>query len=189
MKPTRILIILLVFTLLLAACGGGSKEATPVAGTPPSTQTASALQIVDATYGRGLDDEMGATETGSRFEPDQNIYLSVKLEGNPKEGVVSADFYHGDERIADASVDLAQSREDQGVLFVVGGNTQVGFSLTHDDPFPISDQYYTDVYLDGEKAASYPFEIVRPAAALAPQIRDVALAARGHRYLRPHRPG
>jgi serine protease Do len=103
---------------------------------------------------------------GNEFGPDETVYLSVKLKGNPKEGVISARFYYKNQEITRASLDLAQSRED-GLVVVLGGNTLVGFTLSHDDPFPAGDEYEARLFVDDNAAGTYNFSVTGPAVAAA----------------------
>ena len=80
MKKHVLLFTLLALAMIVAACG----KAEP-AGPP---------EVVEATFARGLSAQMEPVNPGSEFEPDQTVYLSVKLKGNPKEGVVSARFFY-----------------------------------------------------------------------------------------------
>ncbi len=163
------LIFVLTLAFLLAACGG--SEATPTATNPttpsstPSTDTstdtsASKLEIIEATFAHGLDENMGPVDPGDTFKPDETIYLSIKLKGKPKEGVVTARFMYGDQEIAEASVDLAEAWAEEGLVFAIGGNAQVGFTLTHDNPFPPGDAYVAKVYLNGKPAGEHRFQVV-----------------------------
>jgi len=148
------LVSLVFILLLLAACGGGGASAdTPVA-------EASVLEVVSATYAHGLDDEMGPIDPGSEYAAEDTVYLSVALKGNPRRGIVAARFYFGDQEITEVSLDLEELWEEQGMLFVVGGNTQVGFTLEPTSPFPTGDTYFTKLYLDGKQVATYPFVVV-----------------------------
>ena len=153
MRKHILVATLFVLAIAAAACG----KAEP-AGPP---------EIVEATFARGLSDQMEPVNPGNEFEPDQTVYLSVKLKGNPKEGVVSARFFYKEDEITRASLDLAQSRED-GVIIVLGGNTLVGFTLTHEQPFPAGDEYEARLFVNDEPAATYDFAVTGPAAAAVP---------------------
>ena len=166
MKRIAQLISLMTLIFLLVACGGGEGASEPVASTadapaptPRSDETAS-LEILEAAFAHGLDDNMGPVDPGNQFQPDETVYLSITLKGKPKEGVVSARFMYGDQEIAEASVDLAEAWKEEGLIFAIGGNTQVGFTLTHDQPFPPGDDYKAKVYLNGKPAGEYAFEVV-----------------------------
>ncbi|MBN1815040.1 MAG: serine protease, partial [Anaerolineae bacterium] len=86
--------------------------------------------------------------------------------GNPKEGVVSARFYYRGDEITRASLDLAQSRED-GLVIALGGNTLVGFTLSHDNPFPAGDEYEARLFINDEPAGTYKFVVSGRAEAAA----------------------
>jgi hypothetical protein len=129
--------------IVVASCGGGGKVDFEVAG---------------ATFAHGLTDEMQAENPGSDFAPDETVYLSLTVKGRPKSGTVTAKFYYNDELIAEAGVNLGDV--NSGVLFSVGESTYVGYTLTHDNPFPVGDGYRADVYYEGEKQGTYPFRVV-----------------------------
>jgi len=151
MRRSISLILLLALALLLASCGGSDA---------PDQETPAKLEITEVTFAHGLDENMGPIDPGNTFQPDEPVYLAIKLKGKPKEGVVTARFMYGDQEITEASVDIAESLKEQGAILVIGGNTQVGFSLTHDNPFPVGDTYKAKVYLDGKPAGEYSFSVV-----------------------------
>ena len=177
----------MLVTLVLAACGG--QESTPSAekssndANAPSATTApteipanSDLRIQDVVFTHALNEDMTPTDVADSYSPDQEIFISVKLDGNPKKGVVSATFFYGDQNIADAQVDLAQTRDEQGVIFVIGGDTYVGFTLSHDNPFPPSKNYRVALALDGEPAGEYEFQVAPPADAIPSKLLSATLA-------------
>jgi hypothetical protein len=204
MKRKRVLLVLglALIMLLTLSCGGG-KEAPPaitvvvtatstqsavitvvVTSPPPEvTPTVEAVQppagevgveIKEATFAHGLTEDMQPTNPGADFAPDETVYLSLRLNGRPKEGVVTSRFYWGDSLIADAGVDLADV--NSGVLFSVGEDTYVGYTLTHDDPFPISDQYRAEVSYNDQPLGIYSFRVAPPAEAIPSQVKQVTLA-------------
>ncbi len=65
---------------------------------------------------------------------------------------------------------------NSGVIFSVGESTYTGFSLTHENPFPISSDYTVEAFLDGELLGVYPFEVVPPAEAIPSEITEMVLA-------------
>ena len=173
MRRYPLLTWILALALLLAACGGDAP-ATPAASSGESAAATSAqettpeLEILEATFAHGLDENMGPIDPGNIFQPDEPVYLAIKLKGKPKEGIVSARFMYGDQEIAEASVDIAESLKEQGVLLVIGGNTQVGFTLSHDNPFPPGDAYKAKVYLNGRPAGEYAFVVTGEGADASP---------------------
>lgn len=173
----RKLFILTTLILLLAAC---SQYAPPASTEPRGVSAAApargALTIQEVVFTHHLNDDMTPSDEADAFDPEQEVYMSVKLDGNPKKGVVSAAFYYGDQNIANAQVDLAQSRDDQGVIFVIGGDTYVGFTLSHDTPFPPSPNYRTTIALDGEPAGEYKFQVIPPADAIPSKLLSATLA-------------
>jgi len=168
----RFVMLFLILTMLVSACGGG--KATPTAApkgeaaATPTTAPAS-IEVESVTFAHGLTEKMTPIDPGNEFGPNDTVYLSVKLKGNPKSGVVSADFRYGDQEIASAKVDLAQARKEQGVIFAIGGNTFVGFTMTHEKPLPPGDTYRVDVEANGVPVGSYTFKVTgKVAAATAP---------------------
>jgi hypothetical protein len=169
MKRIVLLLMVLLLLLLTAACGGSDAPAasdaaaTPAEGASTAEETSSEapvkLEILEAVFAHGLDEDMGPVDPGNVFQPGEPIYLSIKLKGAPKEGVVTARFMYEDQEIAEASVDIGEAFENEGLLFVIGGNTQVGFTLTPSAPFPPGDAYKAKVYLNGKPAGEFGFVI------------------------------
>ncbi len=143
-----------VLALMVAACGGGSDEPEG----PP--------EILDATYARSLGEQMEPIDPGSEFLPEETVHLSATLDGNPREGVVGVRFIYGNQEITEVSLDLAELWQEEGLIFMVGGNTLVGFTLTPDDPFPVGNEYEARLYVNGTPAGTYGFEVVGPGGAL-----------------------
>jgi hypothetical protein len=140
-----------------ASCGGGDS-----------------FEITGATFTHGLTAEQQAADPGSEFAPSETVCLSLTLKGRPKSGTVTAKFYYHDAMIAEAGVDLADV--NSGVIVSVGESTYVGYTLTHDEPFPIGTSYRADVYYGGTKQGTYPFSIVPPTGAIPSKIASATLA-------------
>ncbi len=168
MKKYALWNVLLIVVLLLTACGGGgntSSTTSPTDNTTPTAEAArSAIEVLDVTFAHGLSEEMAPIDPGNEFAPDETIYLSVKVKGTPKKGTVSATFYYGDQEIASATVDIAQARKEQGLIFSIGGNTYVGFTLSHPNPFPPGEDYNAKVSVNGAPIGVYTFKVVGSAA-------------------------
>jgi hypothetical protein len=141
-SKTRTLWILVgVITFLFVSCGGSDK-----------------FEVESVTLCHGLTSEMEAKDPGDTFKPDEKIYVALKLNGRPKEGVVTAKFYFGEQFIDEASYDLADL--NSGVIFSVGESTNVGFHLAPAEPFPVSDDYFVELYHGDEKIGTYEFSVV-----------------------------
>ena len=147
----RVLVLVLIISMVLISCGGAKPSGPP--------------EVLAADFAQRLSEQMEPINPRTEFQPNDTVYLSVKLKGSPKKGVVSARYYHKDSEITRASVDLEQSRKESGNLIVLGGNTLVGFTLTPDSPFPAGDEYRADVYMDDAKVGSYKFSIAGAAPA------------------------
>jgi hypothetical protein len=198
----RLVLGLALIVLVMVSCGGGGATPTPIvlvvtaapsgaavitvvvtSPPPEATPTGEAAQpppavtgieIKEATFAHGLTEDMQPVDPGSDFRPDETVYLSLQLKGRPEEGVVTSRFYWHDSLIAEASVDLADV--NSGVLFSVGEDTYVGYTLTHDEPFPLSDQYRAEVFYGDQPAGTHPFRVVAPAEAIPSEVKEVTLA-------------
>jgi len=175
MRKHRLLTMCLVLAVITAACGGGGPQAPE------------AVEVLEATFAHGLSEQMEPVNPGNEFQPDETVYLSIKLKGNPKEGVVNTRFFYKDEEITRVSLDLGQMRQEQGIIFVLGGNTLLGVTLTHDQPFPAGDEYRADVFVNDAAAGSYKFKVLGPVA--APVAPTEAPAATPTQPVAPARPG
>ncbi len=207
-----VLLSLLLLLPILAGCGSGTTTPAPTVGatptarhtsatvavTPPTprpepTATAKAsakptagVQILKATFAHGLTEEMEPQNPGEDFQPDQTVYLSLKIKGRPKKGLVGARFYWHDQLIAKANVDL--SDVNSGVLFSIGENTYAGFTLTHKKPFPISNNYHAAVSYDGKPFGDYSFHVVPGSDAIPTKVSKVTLARGADKDYNPVKP-
>jgi len=175
----------------VAGCGGGNATPTPIvivvtsppSGAEPTAEPTaevaeppapSGIEILDATFAHGLGEEMQPIDPGSEFTPDETVNLSLKIKGRPKEGVITARFFWYDAPISEASVDLADA--NSGLLFSFGEDTNVGYSLTPELPFPLSDQYSALVFFNDELVDAYAFRVVPPPDAIPSTVSSVTLA-------------
>jgi len=187
---------LLLLLALLAGCGGEAPTAIVVVDTPvpppaeitvvvtppppeatPTTEPGpptAGIEILEATFAHGLGDSMEPVNPGADFARDETVYLSLKIKGRPKEGTVLARFYFRDTFIAEANVDLADA--NSGLIFSIGEDTFAGYTLTHDDPFPVSDQYRAEVFYNDQPLGTYAFRVVPPPEAIPSQVKEVTLA-------------
>jgi hypothetical protein len=152
------IVALAVFTASWA-CGGPSAEEG---------------KILDVKLAHGIDEDMQAIDPGNEFAPDDTIFLTVTVAGRPRAGVYSARFYWKEDLIVESALDLAA--EDVKSLSILGGNTSLGYTITHDQPFPISPHYRAEVLRDGEIQGTYPFAVTPPADAIPSKVGEVALA-------------
>lgn len=182
-KMRRLVAGLLLLCLALAACGGEAPPPITVvvtsapADTPAPADTAASaagVEILEATFAHGLTEEMQPIDPGSAFAPEETVYLSLRLKGRPKEGIVTARFYYGETFIAEASVDLAES--NSGVLFSLGEDTYVGYTLSHEGSFPASEDYRAEVFFGDAALATYPFQVVASSGGLVSRVTDALLA-------------
>jgi hypothetical protein len=183
MKRSYMTPILAVLVLIASTLACGSPDAGPTAAPaeprptqPPPTDTPppAGLEILEATFAHGLDDDGGPVDPGTEFTPDETVYLSLVAKGRPKEGIVSARFYMGEEALGEVELDLSDVNE--GVIFSFGENTYLNFWVSKDEGIPISEAYRADVTYDGEFIDSYTFSVAPPADAIPAVIQEVTLA-------------
>ena len=154
--------------------------AEPTAVTEPTVEVVepppseAGIEILEATFAHGLSEQMEPVDPGDEFAPDEPIYLALTIKGRPEEGVVSANFYWGDMFIAEAGTDLADV--NSGLIFSFGENTYAGFTLTHEEPFPLGDTYHAEVFYEDQPLGDYAFRVVPPPDAIPSQVTAVTLA-------------
>jgi hypothetical protein len=147
-------------------------QAAPVETPPPPAQAS--IEVLEAVFAHGLSEQMQPVDPGDSFAPDETVYLSVRIKGRPTSGKVTASFYLGDTTIADATVDLADA--NSGLLFSIGEDTYAGYTLSHTDPFPLSEHYRADLYYEDQPLGSASFRVVPPADAIPSQVIEAVLA-------------
>jgi len=177
---------LLLLCLALAACGGEAPplvtvvvtstpaDAAPPTAAPTAAPASAEIEVLEATFAHGLTEEMQPIDPGSAFGPEETIYLSLRLKGRPKEGVVTARFYYGETFIAEAGVDLGESNSD--LIFSFGEDTYLGYTLSHEQAFPAGEEYRAEVFYGETALATYPFQVVASTGGLVSRITDVLLA-------------
>ena len=143
----------------IVACGGPSPDEG---------------KILEVKLAHGIDENMQPIEPGNEFLPEGTIYLTVTVGGQPKTGVYAARFSWKEELIAESSLDLAAEGVKQ--LSILGGNTNLGFTVTHEQAFPISPNYRAEVLQEGVLQGTYAFAVVPPADAIPSKISEVTLA-------------
>ncbi len=139
-----------------------------------SRLAAESIQLRKVTFAHGLTDDFEPIDPGNQFFPDETVYLSVQIAGRPKSGIVTAEFFLGEQYITETELDLADI--NAGLLFSIGQDTYVGYTLSHSDPFPISPNYRADVSYEGQALGSYGFEVIPPVEAIPTQINALVLA-------------
>jgi hypothetical protein len=198
----KFLLSLLLILPVLVGCGGAAETPTPIiivvtppppqpgpaTGTvqPPSPQLEPATEIVpsplppvgieiqEATFAHGLTDEMQPVDPGADFAATETVHLSLRIKGRPGEGLVTVRFFWHDDLIAEAGVDLADV--NSGLIFSIGEDTYAGYTLSHEQPFPLSDQYRAEVSHNQQPLGTYPFRVVPPPEAIPSQVKQVTLA-------------
>ncbi|NJL33970.1 MAG: hypothetical protein HC893_09040 [Chloroflexaceae bacterium] len=113
--------------------------------------------LLNATFARELDENQAPIDPTETFPPEGPIYLSLEFEGRPESGLVKAEYYYQDQYITEATVDFADV--NSGVIFSVGENTFVGFTLEPDQPFPAGDEYTVETFVNDEPLGTYTFSI------------------------------
>lgn len=187
-KHIGLLLALLLLLAVLASCGSDAtptpivvvvtpesqSEPVTVVVTPPPPEPQAGIQIREAVFAHGLGEQMQPLNPGDDFQPAETVYLSLRIAGRPEMGLVTARFYWRDTLIAEAGVDLADA--NSGLLFSIGEDTYAGYTLTHEQPFPLSDNYHAEVFYDDQSLGAYPFRVVSPPEAIPSQVKQVTLA-------------
>lgn len=216
MKQHKLQLILVMGLILIAAlsCGGGDETPTPVVmvvtstpsqpesatvvATPPSSEAKptaeieqpasqeAGIEIREATFAHGLSEDMQAVDPGADFSPEETVYLALTIKGRPEGGLVIARFYWGEAPIAEASIDLADV--NSGLIFSIGEDTYAGYTLTHEEPFPIGDRYHAEVFYNDQPLGDYSFRVVPPAEAIPSQVTGVTLALGANENYEPIEP-
>jgi len=149
----KFLLLTLCSFVILSACGGSGTTETQ---TSETTQ----IEVSDVVFAKSLGENMEPVDPTDTFYPNEPVNVSVVINGRPKSGVVTGNFYYGDQFIAGTSVDLGDT--NSGVIFSIGQDTYVGFTLSHDTDFPVSDQYFIEVLINDQKLGDYRFAVVEP---------------------------
>ncbi|NJP06119.1 MAG: hypothetical protein HC837_11115 [Chloroflexaceae bacterium] len=123
-------------------------------------EVATTDMLLQATFAKSLSENQEPINPTDTFLPTESINLSLEFEGRPKRGNVKAVYYLDDALITDVSVDIATANND--VIASVGQNTFVGFTLSPSQPFPVSDGYRVETFLNDEPLGTYMFQVVAP---------------------------
>ncbi len=144
MKTRNLFLIISVVAglFLLAACG--SKE--------------EGVTVKSVTLAEGLDENYQPINPTTQFYPSDVIYVSVQVEGAPKSGIMTGQFYYYDQLISEASVDF--STVNEGVIITVGQDTFVGFNLTPSADWPVDSGYTFKLLVDNAEVGSYAYEVI-----------------------------
>lgn len=132
------------------------------------------VELLEAVFAKELGENQDPIDPTEAFYPTDTVNISLRFQGRPKQGLISATFYFRDQEIASAEVDFADA--NSGVIFSIGEDTYAGFNLTTNEPLPISTNYSVVAMLDGVSLGTFSFEIVPPEDAIPSEITDVVLA-------------
>ena len=164
----RSFIAISLAAILITACSSGvtqpGQEARGIDG----------IEIADVVFAKNLTEDMEPETETTSFDPAEKVNVSVRINGRPKEGVISAKFLYRDKLIAETSIDLSEINKGLGIL--QGQDTFAGFSLTHDEPLYISPYYRVELSINGQPAGEYAFTIVPPSDAVPTIIRRTEFA-------------
>ena len=162
----RSLILLSLAAILLTACG--------VAQTEQEARGIDGIEIVDVIFAKKLSDDMEPEAETTSFDPSETVHLSVRINGRPKKGVVAAKFMYRDLLIAETSLDLSEI--NNGLSFLSGQGTYAGFSLTHEEPLYIGQNYRVELSVNGKPAGGYAFSIIPPLDAIPTIVKRTEFA-------------
>jgi hypothetical protein len=141
---------MMVFTLMLTSCS--------LLNTGTGTST-NAITIKSVTFAESINSSHQAVNPKAQFKPTDTIYASVDVSGRPTTGLLNGKFYYGDQFLSEATLDFAVA--DSSVLFSLGTETYTNFNLAPSNPWPVGSGYHLDLYINGVKANSYPYEVIQ----------------------------
>jgi len=164
----RSLIAISLAAILISACSSGATQAGQ------EIRGIDGIEIADVVFAKKLTENMEPETVTASFDPSEKVNVSVRINGRPKEGVISAKYLFKDKLIAETSVDLSEIDKSLGIF--QGQETFAGFSLTHDEPLYISPNYRVELSINGQPAGEYVFSIVPPSDAVPTVIRRTEFA-------------
>lgn len=151
-------ILLLSSVCLATGLVGCNHASNPSAGAQTAKAAPADAVLEEAVFAKALTKNDAPEKPSNEFAPNETVCLSLKLKGRPTSGVVMTKFYYGDTFITDAKVDV--STVNSGVLFSVGEDTFVGFSLTHSKALPVGNQYRAETFFNNKPLGTYKFNVV-----------------------------
>lgn len=164
----RCFIALFIIAVLITACGSGVTQ------TGQEPHGIDGIEIAGVVFAKNLTDEMEPETETTSFDPSEKVNVSVRINGRPKEGDISARFMYKDKLIAETSLDLSEINKGLGIF--QGQDSFAGFTLTHVEPLYISSNYRVELLINGQPAGEYAFVIVPPADAVPTVIRRTEFA-------------
>ncbi len=149
-------------------------EAGPMRTPRPTATPEATVRVLSAVLTRGLSPDFRPLDPGDTFRPEQPVSVAVQVQGRPRTGEVAAAYFFRDALLLETAFDLATVNGD--VTLNTGEDTFIGFTMTPQQPLPISERYRVEISVDGELVQSYPFSIVAPEGALPSAIATTVLA-------------
>ncbi len=157
-----------IAAILITACSSGINQ------TGEEGRGIDGIEIADVIFAKNLTDDLNPETVTTTFDPTEKVNVSVRINGRPKEGTISAKFMYRDTLIAETSVDLAGI--NKGTVIFQGKETFAGFSLTHEEPLYISSNYRVELSINDQPAGEFAFGIVPPSDAVPTIIRRTEFA-------------
>ncbi len=185
-------VISLISVIGLAGCSGvgqppaASPEIAVTPTDPPATEAAptrtprptatpeATVRVLSVVLTRGLSPDFRPLDPGDTFRPEQPVDVAVQVQGRPRMGEVVAAYFFRDALLLQTAFDLATLNADAPLN--TDEDTFIGFTMTPQQPLPISERYRVEISVDGELVQSYPFSIVAPEDALPSLIATTVLA-------------
>ena len=82
----RSFIAISLAAILITACGSGATQAGQ------ETRGIDGIEIADVVFAKNLTDNMEPETVTASFDPSEKVNVSVRINGRPKEGVISAKY-------------------------------------------------------------------------------------------------
>lgn len=135
-------------------------------------RTGVAQKIEAASFGKSISEADQLSEVGTKFGPLEKVILKVSLDSRPETGQLSCKFFLAKQHITTVSADLSELAAKD---LPENLNAYGVFSLSPTAPFPVSDAYRADVYLNDKQLGSYSFEVVENAKTQRSKVSDAKM--------------
>lgn len=164
----RCFIAISLAAILITACTSGITQAEQ------NDRGIDGIEIAGVVFAKRLTGYMEPELETTSFDPSEQVNVSVRINGRPKEGLIAAKFMYKDSLIAETSLDLTEIKK--GFSFLPDQGTFAGFSLTHDEPLYISQNYRVVLSINNKPAGEFAFSIIPPSDAIPTIIKRTEFA-------------
>lgn len=136
---------LMAAILLMSACTSAAKS--------------NMVTVKSVTLAESLNANHQAINPKTQFKSSDTIYVSVDVTNRPTTGTLNGKFYLGDQLISEAVVNFATAVQSD--ISSIGEDNFTSFSVRPSQPWPVSNTYHFDLYVNGTKTGTYPYEVIQ----------------------------